>query len=148
MDSMVGYKNFRYRKFGKVAARVDDALNFLPARLTALLMVLSAPLLGLSLGQAWRILKRDATKASSPNAGWPEAALAGALGVRLGGPSSYFGRVVPKAFIGEPGPPLGPEHYAQAIRLLYGTSLVMALITFLGLKLSGAGVWGLVGVFF
>jgi len=148
MDSMVGYKNFRYRKFGKVAARVDDALNFLPARLTALLMVLTAPLLGLDLAQAWRILRRDAAKAGSPNAGWPEAALAGALRVRLGGPSSYFGRVVPKAFIGEPGPPLGPEHYAQAIRLLYATSLIMALITFLALTLSSARVWGLAGVFF
>ena len=85
MDSMVGYKNYRYGKFGKVAARADDVLNFLPARLAALLLVAAAALVGLDPRGAWRILRRDAAKASSPNAGWPEAAMAGALGVRLGG---------------------------------------------------------------
>lgn len=143
MDSMVGYKNYRYGKFGKVAARADDVLNFLPARLTALLMVLAAYLLGLSAPGAWRIVRRDAGQASSPNAGWPEAAMAGALGVRLGGPSTYFGRLVNKPFIGDPGQPLSAEKYRQAIRLLYATSLVMASLTFLVLLASGAGVWGL-----
>lgn len=148
MDSMVGYKNYRYAKFGKVAARVDDVLNFLPARLTAGLMLLGAALLGLDRAGAWRILWRDAGKAASPNAGWPEAALAGALRVRLGGPSSYFGRQVQKSFIGEPGVPLGPEHYRQAVRLLYATSGIMAAITFLALKISHASLWGLLPHFF
>ncbi|MGP8105777.1 MAG: adenosylcobinamide-phosphate synthase CbiB, partial [Desulfobaccales bacterium] len=91
MDSMVGYKNYRYGRFGKVAARADDILNFLPARLTALLLVAAAAAVGLDPRGAWRILRRDAAKASSPNAGWPEAAMAGALGVRLGGPATYSG---------------------------------------------------------
>lgn len=146
MDSMVGYKNHRYARFGTVAARADDALNFLPARLTALLIILAARLLGLDAPGAWRILRRDARSASSPNAGWPEAAVAGALGVRLGGPSTYFGQVVDKPFIGAPGNSLVAGHYRQAIRLLYGASLLMAGLTFCSLLASGAGVWGLVGL--
>ena len=108
MDSMVGYKNYWYAQFGKVAARADDVLNFIPARLTALLMIPTAAALGLNWREAWRILWRDRTNAASPNAGWPEAAMAGALGVRLGGPSIYFGRLVDKPFIGEAQPTPGP----------------------------------------
>ena len=119
MDSMVGYKNYWYAQFGKVAARVDDVLNFIPARLTALLMIFSAAALGLDWRGAWRILRRDRKRAASPNAGCPEAAMAGALGVRLGGPSIYFGRLVEKPFIGEPNQPLDHERYQQAVRLLY-----------------------------
>lgn len=146
MDSMVGYKNYRYAKFGKMAARSDDVLNFLPARLTALLMVAAAAAVGLNAREAWRILRRDAGKASSPNAGWPEAAMAGALGVRLGGPSTYFGQVVQKPFIGEPRQSLAAPHHRQAIRVLYATSLMMAAITFIALLAGGAGPWGLLGL--
>ena len=146
MDSMVGYKNLRYGKFGKVAARADDVLNFLPARLAALLMVPAAALAGLNWRQTWAMLRRDAGQASSPNAGWPEAAMAGALGVRLGGASTYFGHLVDKPFIGEPDAPLSAEKYRQAIRLLYATSLLMAALTFLVLLASGAGVWGLLSL--
>jgi adenosylcobinamide-phosphate synthase len=149
MDSMVGYKNYRYAKFGRLAARADDVLNFLPARLAALLMVAVAAPLKLDYNNAWRILRRDAGRAASPNAGWPEAALAGALQVRLGGPSTYFGRVVDKPCIGDP-PPAPPDarHYRKAVQLLYATSLAMAALTFLALKLGGAGVWGLAARFF
>ena len=146
MDSMVGYKNLRYGKFGKVAARADDVLNVLPARLAALLMVPAAAVVGLNWRQTWVMLRRDAGQASSPNAGWPEAAMAGALGVRLGGPSTYFGHLVDKPFIGEPDAPLSAEKYRQAIRLLYATSMLMAALTFFGLLASGAGIWGLVRV--
>lgn len=146
LDSMVAYRNERYLRFGRVAARADDILNYLPARLTALLMVLAAYLLGLDTKGAWRITRRDAGNARSPNAGWPEAALAGALGVRLGGPSTYFGRQVNKPFIGDPGPPLAASHYTEAIRLLYTTSALMAAFTFLSLLARGAGVWGLLGL--
>ncbi len=143
MDSMVGYKNYRYRRFGKVAARADDVLNFLPARLAALALVAAAAVVGADARGAWRILRRDAAKSSSPNAGWPEAALAGALSVRLGGPATYFGRRVDKPFIGDPHPrPLSGETYRQAVRLLYAASLMMAGLTFLALLASGAGVWG------
>jgi len=146
MDSMVGYKNYRYRRFGKVAARADDILNFLPARLAALLLVAAAAAAGGDLRGAWRILRRDAAKASSPNAGWPEAAMAGALGVRLGGPATYSGHRLDKTFIGDPhASPLSWVNYRQAIRLLYATSLLMAAITFLSLLASGAGVWGILG---
>ena len=146
MDSMVGYKNARYVKFGRFAARVDDVLNFLPARLTAWLICLIAGPAGLNRQQAWRILRRDGAKAASPNAGRPEAALAGALGVRLGGPSTYFGRVVDKPHIGDPGPDLTPRHYRQALVLLYGVSALMAAGTFLALLATGAGLWGLAGL--
>jgi adenosylcobinamide-phosphate synthase len=148
MDSMVGYKNYRYGRFGKVAARADDILNFLPARLTALLLVAAAAVVGQDPRGAWRILRRDASKASSPNAGWPEAAMAGALGVRLGGPATYSGHRLDKAFIGDPPhySPLPGEKYRQAIRLLYTASLLMAAITFLSLLASGAGVWGILGL--
>jgi adenosylcobinamide-phosphate synthase len=145
MDSMVGYKNYRYGRFGKVAARADDILNFLPARLTALVMVPAAKLAGLDHRGAWAVLRRDAAKASSPNAGWPEAAMAGALGVRLGGPSTYFGHRVDKPFIGQPDQQLSAEKYSQAIRLLYAASLLLAALTFFSLLAGGAGLWGLLG---
>lgn len=143
LDSMVGYKTERYQHFGKVAARVDDVLNFFPARLSGGLICLAAGLLGLNWRAAWATLRLDGDKSLSPNAGWPEAALAGALKVRLGGPGAYFGQRVAKPFIGEAFPPPQAYHYSQAAALLYGVSLVMAGITFFGLLLSGAGWWGL-----
>ena len=146
MDSMVGYKNYWYGRFGKVAARMDDVLNFIPARLTALLMIPTAALLGRDWRGACRSLWRDRSHAASPNAGWPEAAMAGALGVRLGGPSTYFGRLVEKPFIGEALEPLDRRRYRRAIRVLYGTSLVMATLTLVGLQVSQAGVWGLLSL--
>jgi adenosylcobinamide-phosphate synthase len=146
MDSMVGYKNERYERFGKIAARADDVLNFLPARLTAWLMCLVSGLANLNKKQAWRILQRDGSKAASPNAGRPEAALAGALGVRLGGPSIYFGRLVDKPYIGDPGLALNSRHYRQALVLLYGVSVLMAAFTFLILLATGAGLSGLLGL--
>jgi adenosylcobinamide-phosphate synthase len=146
MDSMVGYKNYWYAQFGKVAARVDDVLNFIPARLTALLMIPTAAALGLDWRGAWRILWRDRQRAASPNAGCPEAAMAGALGVRLGGPSIYFGRLVEKPFIGDAIQPLDQERYGQAVRLLYGTSILMATLTLIGLLAGRAGVWGLLSL--
>jgi adenosylcobinamide-phosphate synthase len=146
MDSMVGYKNGRYVRFGTGAARADDLCNFLPARLTALLLAAVAAALGLDGSGAWRTVRRDAGNASSPNAGWPEAAMAGALRVRLGGSSTYFGKLVPKPFIGDPTRPLGAAQYSQAVRLLYAASFLMAALTFLALSVSGAGVWGLLGL--
>ena len=146
MDSMVGYKNYWYIRFGKAAARVDDVLNFIPARLTALLMILTAGLLGLDWRGACRTLWRDRGHAASPNAGWPEASMAGALRVRLGGPSIYFDRLVEKPFIGEAGQPLDRKRYRQAVRMLYGTSLVMATLTLVGLQVSHAGLWGLLSL--
>jgi adenosylcobinamide-phosphate synthase len=146
MDSMVGYKNYWYAQFGKVAARVDDVLSFIPARLTALLMIPAAALLQLDWRGARDILRRDRGRAVSPNAGWPEAAMAGALGVRLGGPSTYFGRLVEKPYIGEPAQELDSERYRQAIRLMYATSAAMAALTLAALLAGRAGVWGLLSL--
>ncbi len=102
LDSMIGHRNARYEAFGKVAARLDDAVNFLPARLAGLLIVLAALLLpAASAGGAWRAMRRDAPRHRSPNAGWQEAALAGALGLALAGPRQYGGQVVEDHWMGD-----------------------------------------------
>ena len=102
LDSMIGHRNARYEAFGKVAARLDDAVNFLPARLAGLLFVLAAWLLPAARGAAaWTTMRRDAPKHRSPNAGWQEAALAGALGLALAGPRQYGGQVVEDHWMGD-----------------------------------------------
>jgi len=100
LDSMIGYKNERYLHFGQFAARLDDLANFVPSRVTGWLIVLSAWVLKLDWRETLRIMRRDCRKVASPNAGYPQAAMAGALGVRLGGCYSYFGRPVQKPFMG------------------------------------------------
>jgi adenosylcobinamide-phosphate synthase len=126
LDSMVGYRNERYLQFGWASARMDDLLNFIPARLTALLMILAAPLVGLSLKGALSIVLRDRIKHPSPNSGHPEAAAAGALGVRLGGPASYNGIPSWKEYIGTPLAPLDERAYTGMLKLMYLTTLLMA----------------------
>lgn len=101
MDSMIGYKNEEYLLFGRSAAKLDDAVNFLPARLSGLCVIVAAFFLKLDYREAARIFRRDRLQHSSPNAGHTEAAAAGALGLRLGGPSSYFGKVVDKPYLGD-----------------------------------------------
>ena len=101
-DSMIGYKSDRYREFGWAAARLDDLLNLVPARFTGWLVALSATFLPSRSGKnAVTAMARDAKKHLSPNAGWPEAAMAGALGIRLGGPRSYDGKKVELAHMGD-----------------------------------------------
>ena len=139
MDSMVGYKNDRYRYFGTVAARLDDLLNWVPARLTGVLMCLVASLVGLDGAGAWRIFLRDRRKHASPNSAHPEAACAGALGVRLAGPASYFGVVHDKPYIGDDNRPIERADIGRACRLLKATSLA-ALV--LGLALGLLFAWG------
>jgi adenosylcobinamide-phosphate synthase len=126
LDSMVGYKNERYLRFGWASARMDDIMNFIPARLTALLMIIAAPLAGLSLRGSRGITMRDRLKHPSPNSGHPEAAAAGALGVRLGGPASYGGRASWKEYIGDPVVPLDERAYLGMIRLMYTAAFIMA----------------------
>jgi adenosylcobinamide-phosphate synthase len=136
LDSMLGYHTERYEYFGKVAARLDDIANFLPARLTALALV-GAAWIGERLGHhfdaaaAWRIGWRDGHKHASPNAGYPEAALAGALGVQLGGPSRYFGTILEKPALGDARYPLTASHISQSLLLLDGASM-LALLTCVG----------------
>lgn len=124
LDSMVGYKTDRYRDLGWASARLDDMLNLIPARLTGFLMVLAAIPLRLGGGRALRIMLRDARKTSSPNAGWPEAATAGALGVQLGGTATYFGKAVDKPTLGDSEVPVTIGSYRAAVKLMYGSSLL------------------------
>jgi adenosylcobinamide-phosphate synthase len=137
LDSMVGYKNERYLHFGWAAARLDDLLNWLPARLTGALICCCAPSVGLSGQDAWRIMGRDGRKHSSPNAGIPEAAVAGALGVRLGGSSSYFGQSVDKPFIGEPLQPLDARAWRGSISLMYGAELLLVFLWLAAMVVRG-----------
>lgn len=128
LDSMVGYKNERYLNFGWASARFDDLANYLPARLTGLFMVLAAPLCALNGGGAWRILRRDCRNHASPNSGFPEAAAAGALGVRLGGSNRYFGRMVEKPTIGDAAAPLSLAAYRGVVRLMYCSETLLVAV--------------------
>ena len=128
LDSMVGYKNRRYIKFGWASARMDDLLNFIPARLSALLLVMAAPFAGSSVSDAVRITVRDRLKHPSPNSGHPEAAAAGALGIRLGGGASYDGIPSWKEYIGDQRNPLNDRAYRDMIKLMYVSTILMAVV--------------------
>ncbi len=133
MDSMIGYKNEKYEKLGKFAARLDDVLNYIPSRLTALMMILSAFLLGYNGKNAWKIWRRDRRKHESPNSAQTESVCAGALGVRLAGDAWYFGELHRKPYIGDDLRPIENEDIRRANRLMYLTS-VLTLIVFAGLR--------------
>lgn len=122
MDSMIGYKNDKYLYFGRAAAKMDDAANFLPARISAVFMLFSAFIGGFDFKNALRIYKRDRLKHSSPNSAHTEAVCAGALGVRLAGDAVYFGKTVKKPFIGEALRKIEPEDIRRANRLMYFTA--------------------------
>lgn len=122
MDSMIGYKNDKYLYFGRAAAKLDDAANFLPARISAVFMLFSAFIGGFDFKNALRIYKRDRLKHSSPNSAHTEAVCAGALGVRLAGDAVYFGKTVKKPFIGEALRKIEPKDIRRANRLMYFTA--------------------------
>lgn len=128
LDSMVGYKNDKYLYFGRVSARIDDVLGYIPARITGLLFVLSAALLRLDWRNSWKMLRRDAAKHPSPNGGWAEASAAGALDIRLGGYNSYFGRESFRAYMGEPIEELAPKHILGCTQLMYTATILFLLI--------------------
>ena len=129
LDSMVGYHNDRYEFFGRFSARMDDLFNYIPARITALCMVLASPFCGLNGSNAWKMLLRDAKKHKSPNSGYPESACAGALDVQLAGDAVYFGKLVKKATLGDPNRPIEPADIARSSSLMTAAS-VLALILF------------------
>jgi len=118
LDSMVGHRDPRHQHFGWASARLDDAANWIPARLTAGLLVIAAALSMGTAPSAWRILWRDGHKHPSPNSGRPEAAMAGALGVRLGGTAWYEGTRVERPFLGDGASMLKPAHISSALGLL------------------------------
>jgi adenosylcobinamide-phosphate synthase len=129
LDSMVGYRNKRHREFGWASARLDDAANWIPARLTAGLVWVCAMLLRYDARRSVAVTLRDARSQPSPNSGYPEAAVAGAIGVRLGGLNFYQGVASRKPFLGDGGRVADLAAYAQARRLLYGSSLLMVALT-------------------
>ncbi len=128
MDSMIGYRSERYLYFGRAAARLDDAANFLPARLGALLLIAAAGLCGEDARSALRIWRRDRRRHRSPNAAQCESAMAGALGLRLSGPARYFGRMTEKPYIGDARREIEPGDILRAHRLLYAGSLLGLLL--------------------
>jgi len=132
LDSMVGHLDEHHRHLGWASARLDDLANWLPARLTGLLFVISAAVSRQHPAQAWKVFRRDASKHQSPNSGRPEAAMAGALGVQLGGPSTYGGTRIERPRLGCPHVPLAPARIREALRLVAVTS-VLALSLALGL---------------
>ena len=128
LDSMVGYKNERYENFGWFSARMDDATNFIPARLTSILIVAASFILRFNWKDSLKIIWRNARNHPSPNAGYPEAAVAGALGVQLGGTNYYFGAPHNRPFIGD-------KNNEFTIKSVKDTLKIMHLAAFLGIIL-------------
>jgi adenosylcobinamide-phosphate synthase len=124
MDSMVGYKNDRYLYFGRAAARLDDVANYLPSRVSALFLILAAPLVGLDGRGAWKIYRRDRYNHASPNSAQTEAAAAGALHVRLAGDAYYFGKLYKKPYIGDDLRPIELGDIEKVNRLMVAASLL------------------------
>jgi adenosylcobinamide-phosphate synthase len=131
LDSMIGHLDDRYRWFGWASARLDDVANFIPARITALLLVFSAGIVSRSwpvMRRTWQIVLRDGGRHSSPNSGRPEAAMAGALGVQLGGTNRYDGLPIERPCLGDPNQPLERVHIGRALTLMIWTSLIGVLL--------------------
>lgn len=130
MDSMIGYKNEKYLYFGRGAAKLDDVLNYIPARITAMLFLFSALILGFDYQNAYRIMQRDAAKHPSPNGGYAEATMAGALHIRLGGMNSYFGRKSFRAYMGDAMILIAPQHIMAAIRMMYTATVLFIIVLY------------------
>lgn len=128
MDSMIGYKNEKYIQFGTAAAKLDDIVNYLPARLTALFMILAARLCGFDAANAWKIFRRDRYKHASPNSAQTEAVMAGALDIQLAGNAWYFGKLHKKDFIGNPIREIEIKDIRNAHRLMRVTAYLMFIV--------------------
>ena len=128
IGGMVGYLDEKYRDIGWSSAKLDDVLNYIPARLTALLMVIASYLTGLDGKNAFRIVRRDHANHKSPNCAWSESAAAGALHIQLGGTHNYFGKPVEKPTIGDADRPAERADIRRANRLLYASSLLMMVL--------------------
>ncbi|MBR4719907.1 MAG: cobalamin biosynthesis protein CobD, partial [Lachnospiraceae bacterium] len=130
MDSMIGYKDIRYKDIGFFAARLDDILNFIPARLSAIMMIFAAFILGSDYNgkNAVRIYKRDRLNHASPNSAQCESVCAGALGIKLAGPSSYFGKMVEKPYIGDESRAVEKDDIVKANRLMIITAVTAFVI--------------------
>ena len=129
MDSMIGYKNEKYLNFGRFAARLDDILNFIPSRLTAVFMILSAYILKFNGGGAYKIWRRDRFNHASPNSAQTESVCAGALDVMLAGDAYYFGKLCKKKTIGDDIRPIENEDIRRANSLMYCTAVLMLIVS-------------------
>lgn len=136
-DSMIGHRNVRYADFGWAAARLDDVANWIPARLTALLFVAASYVTpGAQPGRAWQAARADAPKHRSLNAGWPEAAMAGALGISLGGPREYNGQLVDLPAMGNGRSDLDALDILSALKLYERAMIICAAVTGVGLVIA------------
>lgn len=141
-DSMVGYKNERYERFGTASARFDDIVNFIPARITGLLLIAAAQKPAALKRYAWNIMRRDAKKHPSPNSGWCEAAVAGLLEIELGGLNTYKGVVSDRARMGEALKPRRAEHIIEAAKLMERTTYLFVLLFLAGVIIyEAATAW-------
>ncbi len=128
MDSMLGYKNERYLYFGRIAARLDDVLNYIPARITFLLFVAVSAVLGFDAKNAWKIGLRDAPRHPSPNGGYAEGPTAGALHVQLGGWNYYEGKPEFREYMGDPDRPLNGHDILNSLKIMYGATIAFIAI--------------------
>lgn len=141
LDSMIGYNNEKYRDFGRFAAKCDDLVNYVPARITWLLLIISGWILQGDVHEAWLVGKRDCKKHLSPNSAFPEAVVAGMLHLQLGGPHYYFGKLVNKPYIGDDFQVMvNVNHLKKTITMLYVTAII-ALIILAGLRLIYLWKW-------
>ena len=124
LDSMVGYKNERYARFGMFSAKLDDVANFIPARISGIFITMASYILRYNYKNAWKIFKRDRKNHASPNSAHPESAVAGALGVQFGGKVSYFGKEVKKPTIGDKLKEFRLDDIKKNILLMYMTSFI------------------------
>lgn len=131
LDSMVGYTNNTYKEIGFASAKLDDIANYIPARLGAILMLISGVILGYDGKQGFRILKRDRRNHKSPNCGYPEAVVAGLLGVQLGGTNTYFGEIVYKPTLGDSIKSLESKNIIDTIKIMYISEILMIIILFM-----------------
>ena len=131
MDSMIGYKNEKYAELGRFAARLDDVLNYIPSRLTAITMIISAYILKMNGKNAVKIWKRDRRKHASPNSAQTESVCAGALDIRLAGDAYYFGKLHKKDYIGDDNRPIENEDIRRANRLMYCSAVITMLFSVL-----------------
>lgn len=132
LDSMIGYKNKKYMHFGWFSAKLDDALNFIPSRIAGILIGIACLPAGrlrrLAMTESFKIMRRDGRKHPSPNSGITEAAMAGALGTRLGGPSEYNGKLLAKPYLGDDQGEIKPELIKKALKISFVVSFFMVTI--------------------
>ena len=128
LDSMVGYKDAKYMDIGCFSAKMDDVLNWAPARITGFIITIASLILRFNWRDSWRIMRRDGRNHSSPNSGIPEAAAAGALGIQVGGKISYFGKITCKPTIGDRLKEIDKKDVKKAWAIMFTSSLLMAVV--------------------